>query len=158
MKRNRIFIKLAVIIVAFGIIACTKQQATIEQPAARQTGVSSGNSLTSTPKPKPPMPAYQSEMSAKDLPATLAPEMFTGTVRAAYAAVKEIPETIAQLPCYCHCDKAFGHKSLHTCFVDNHAEQCSVCMNSALKAYKLKKEKKMTPAQIREELTAEYGR
>ena len=103
------------------------------------------------------MPAYQSEASAKNLPPTLEPEMFKGTIRTAYAAVREIPETIAQLPCYCHCDKAFGHKSLYSCFIDDHAMQCGICTNSAIKALKLKKEKNMTAAQIRQELAAEYG-
>ncbi len=114
-------------------------------------------SQTNQPPAKPPMPAFQSEESAKNLPATLSPELFTGQVKEAYAAVKEMPEVIAQLPCYCRCDKAMGHKSLQTCYVDDHASQCGICMNSALKARKLKKEKKMSVAQIREQLTAEYG-
>ena len=158
MKRNRFFITSTIIILAFGINACTKRQTTVEQATTTQTNVSENHNHTNHSKPKQPMPAYQSELSAKDLPPTLAPEKFQGTIRAAYAAVKEIPETIAQLPCYCRCDKEFGHKSLHSCYVDDHATQCGVCMNSALKAYKLKKEKKMTAAQIREQLAAEYGK
>ncbi len=158
MKRNRFFITLAIIILAFAIIACTKRQTTADQTTTQPTNVSANHNHTNHSKPKQPMPAYQSELSAKDLPPTLAPEMFKGTIRAAYAAVKEIPETIAQLPCYCRCDKEFGHKSLHSCFVDDHATQCGICTNSTLKAHKLKKEKKMTTAQIRQELATEYGR
>ena len=33
---------------------------------------------------------------------TLDPDAFTGPARDAYRAVREIPVTIAQLPCYCH--------------------------------------------------------
>src|SRR5690348_15413404 len=67
------------------------------------------------------VPAFQSPAAARNLPATLAPGEFFGKAREAYAAAKAIPETLAQLPCYCHCDKGFGHKSLHTCFEDDHA-------------------------------------
>ncbi|HEX5709691.1 MAG TPA: CYCXC family (seleno)protein [Pyrinomonadaceae bacterium] len=101
------------------------------------------------------VPAF--EQSPKNLPATLPPEMFTGMTRAAYQSVKEIPTTIAQLPCYCHCDKGFGHKSLHSCFVDRHASQCAVCVDEALAAYKMEKELKLTPEQIRERIIAEYS-
>lgn len=153
MKCNQFFIKSAIFVLIIGITACTTSQSVVE----KEKMISMTNIQTNQPPPKPTMPAFQSEESAKNLPATLSPEIFKGETKAAYTVVKEIPDTIAQLPCYCRCDKAMGHKSLHTCYVDDHAAQCGVCMNSALKAYKLKKEKKMTAAQIREQLAAEYG-
>lgn len=93
----------------------------------------------------------------KNLPPVLSAAQFTGKTRMAYAAVKEMPETIAQLPCYCHCDEGFGHKSLQTCFVDDHAAHCAVCVEEALLAYKLQKEERLGPAQIRERIIAQYG-
>jgi hypothetical protein len=93
----------------------------------------------------------------KNLPPVLPASQFTGLTKMAYAAVKEIPQTIAQLPCYCHCDEGFGHKSLQTCFVDDHAAHCAVCVQEALLAYKLQKEERLTPAQIRERIIAEFG-
>ncbi|HEX8635296.1 MAG TPA: CYCXC family (seleno)protein [Pyrinomonadaceae bacterium] len=93
----------------------------------------------------------------KNLPPVLPAAQFTGLTRMAYAAVKEIPQTIAQLPCYCHCDEGFGHKSLQTCFVDDHAAHCAVCVEEALLAYKLQKEERLNPAQIRERIIAQYG-
>jgi hypothetical protein len=105
----------------------------------------------------PSVPAYQSPAAAKDLPATLAPAEFFGKAREAYAAAKAIPETLAQLPCYCHCDRGFGHKSLHTCFVDDHASHCAVCVDEALLAYKLQKEEGMSPEKIRETIIAKYS-
>jgi hypothetical protein len=93
----------------------------------------------------------------KNLPPVLPASQFTGMTRMAYAAVKEIPQTIAQLPCYCHCDEGFGHKSLQTCFVDDHASHCAVCVEEALLAYKLQKEERLNPAQIRERIIAKYG-
>lgn len=101
------------------------------------------------------VPAFESD--PKNLPATLKPEQFTGMTRAAYQAVSEIPETIAQLPCYCHCDEGFGHKSLHSCYVDRHATQCAVCVDEALAAYRMHKEEKLKPAQIRERIIAEFS-
>ena len=95
--------------------------------------------------------------SRSSLGPTLEPEKFTGITREAYRAVREIPVTIAQLPCYCHCDRGFGHKSLYSCFEDEHAAHCAVCVNEALLALKLEKEQKLTPAQIRETIVAQYS-
>ncbi len=95
--------------------------------------------------------------SRSSLGPTLEPEKFAGITRDAYRAVREIPVTIAQLPCYCHCDKGFGHKSLYSCFEDDHAAHCAVCVNEALLALKLEKEQKLTPAQIRETIVAQYS-
>ena len=104
------------------------------------------------------VPRYaKSSADLKNLPPVLPASQFTGMTRAAYAAVKEIPQTIAQLPCYCHCDEGFGHKSLQTCFTDDHAAHCAVCVEEALLAYKLQKEERLNPAQIRERIIAQYG-
>ena len=94
--------------------------------------------------------------SRASLEPTLAPETFSGITRDAYRAAKEIPVTIAQLPCYCHCDRGMGHKSLHSCFEDDHASHCAVCVNEALLARKLEKEK-LTPAQIRDRIVEQFG-
>jgi len=105
------------------------------------------------------VPAYAKTAAEwKSLPPTLAPEQFVGKTRAAYLAVKEIPQTIAQLPCYCYCDEGHGHKSLQTCFVDDHASHCAVCVEEALLAYSLHKEGRLNPAQMRERIVAQYSR
>ena len=70
---------------------------------------------------------------------------------------KEVPQTLAQLPCYCHCDQSFGHKSLQTCYVDDHAAHCAVCVDEALLAYRLQKEQKLTPEQVREIIIEKYS-
>jgi len=120
----------------------------------------------STPQtPAPPrhdhsaktMPAhFEVPPSKSSLGPTLDPSSFTGITREAYRAAKEIPVTLAQLPCYCHCDQGFGHKSLYSCFEDDHASHCDVCVREALLALKLEKEQKMTPAQIRDTIVAQY--
>ena len=95
--------------------------------------------------------------SKSSLGPTLEPEKFTGITRDAYRAVQQIPVTIAQLPCYCHCDRGFGHKSLYSCFEDDHASHCAVCVNEALLALRLEREQKLTPAQIREQIIEQYS-
>ena len=103
------------------------------------------------------VPAFQSDPAdLQSLPATLNPAQFTGKQRLGYEAVRAIPRTIAQLPCYCHCDEGFGHKSLHSCFVDDHAAHCAVCIDEALMAYKMEKEEKLPPEQIRQRIIAHY--
>jgi hypothetical protein len=95
--------------------------------------------------------------SKSSLGPTLSPDTFSGPVRDAYRAVREIPVTIAQLPCYCHCDQGFGHKSLYSCFESDHASHCAVCVQEALLALKLEREQQMSPAQIRDTIIAQYA-
>ncbi len=54
------------------------------------------------------------------LPKTLDPELFKGKAKRVYQVAKEIPEVLAQMPCFCECE-AFGHENLLDCFIDNHA-------------------------------------
>ena len=104
------------------------------------------------------VPAFQTAAEElKNLPPTLTPEKFAGRQRLGYQAVREIPQTIAQLPCFCHCDEGFGHKSLHSCFVDDHASHCAVCIDEALMAYQMQKEQGLTAPQISERIVARYS-
>lgn len=170
--------KLLLGVVAFGIVtsacAATDQHGAARTPAgqAPQQGAKArpeelparashtqgrDDAHGSDPPPTDEVPAFVTSPAAlKSLPATLAPEMFTGKQRLGYEAVRAIPQTIAQLPCYCHCDKGFGHKSLHSCFVDDHAAHCAVCIDEALMAYKLEKEEMLKPEQIRQRIIAHY--
>ena len=135
------------------LVACAGQN---QQPA----GGSETARARTTPPPRvaPPVPKhYETEPAKGSLEPTLAPEMFKGTAREAYRAVREMPEVIAQMPCYCHCDEGFGHKSLQSCFVDDHAAHCDVCVREALAAYRLRKEQGLTAPQIRERIVSEYS-
>jgi hypothetical protein len=105
------------------------------------------------------VPAHFEEVrSLSELPPTLPPERFFGPARQAYQVAKEIPQTLAQLPCYCYCDESFGHKSLHSCYETDHSSQCAICVSEALLAYRLQKEQRLNPAQIRERIIAEFSR
>ena len=101
---------------------------------------------------------FEDVRSLSDLPPTLPPERFFGSARQAYQVAKEIPQTLAQLPCYCYCDESFGHKSLHSCYETDHSSQCAVCVSEALLAYRLQKEQRLNPAQIRERIIAEFSK
>ncbi len=100
---------------------------------------------------------YRTAPPANTLPPTLSPALFTGNERLAYQAAKEIPQTLAQMPCYCHCDKGHGHKSLLSCFESQHGENCGICIGEALMAHQLKKRSRLTDAEIREQIIAAYG-
>lgn len=100
---------------------------------------------------------FENASSIGTLSPTLAPERFIGPTQEAYRIAREIPETLAQLPCYCHCDMSMGHKSLHSCFEDLHASQCAVCVSEALMADNLQKSG-LTPAQIRERIITIYSK
>jgi uncharacterized protein with PCYCGC motif len=75
--------------------------------------------------------------AASNLRQTLDPMQFTGPVREAYKVAQENPELLAQLHCYCGCDRANGHKNLLDCYRDHHGASCSICTGEALEAKKL---------------------
>ena len=100
---------------------------------------------------------YEIAPDVRTLPLTLSPETFTGNKRLAYQAAKEIPQILAQLPCYCQCDRSEGHKSLHSCFESEHGENCGICIGEALMAYNLEKQG-VAVSEIRSRIIAAYGK
>jgi len=154
--KTKLILTTLLAIVAVIAAACGNQSSTVTRtrPSGSQADTNPNMPVAQS---QARVPAYQDAKGAINLPATLQPEQFIGPTRDAYRAVKEIPETIAQLPCYCHCDKSIGHKSLYSCFQDTHASQCTVCVSEALLAYNLQKSG-VSPAQIRERIIAQYSR
>lgn len=151
MKRKVIIAVIAVVLVAAALV--------FNRPGQPQRGVQeSARDRTPRAVTEAVVPAhYETAPEKASLAPSLPPEKFTGKTREAYRAVREMPEIIAQMPCYCHCDKGFGHKSLQSCFVDDHAAHCAVCVNEALAAFKLRKEQALAAPQIRERIIAEYS-
>jgi hypothetical protein len=97
--------------------------------------------------------------SGLNLVATMSPSLFAGDVRArnAYQVAKDIPEVLAELPCYCGCMLSFGHKNNLFCFKDEHGSACTVCMDIALDARDMHR-KGMSVAGIRDTIRERYGR
>jgi hypothetical protein len=152
-----------VVIICFLVIGVVVVIATlsssIRQPATPNRDYASDPTNVPDTRQAPRVPAhYKDVASARPLKATLDPELFLGKTRQAYQVAREIPETLAQLPCYCYCDQGFGHKSLHTCYEDDHSAHCSTCVDEALMAYQLQKEQNLAPAQIRDRIIEEFSR
>ena len=96
-----------------------------------------------------PTPAYHSEVPTGALPQTMDPTTFRDpVVQNAYTVAGKVKRVLYQQPCYCHCDRGFGHKSLLDCFVGKHGSVCDVCMKESFYSYE-QTQKKKTPAQIR---------
>ena len=93
------------------------------------------------------VPAFHDKAPAKGevLPAVMTEKQladggFTTPVqKESYKAAAQVPRLLYQLPCYCFCDRAHGHTSLHSCFEVAHGANCGVCMAEALYAYKMSK-------------------
>ncbi|PYS50090.1 MAG: hypothetical protein DMF68_08260 [Acidobacteria bacterium] len=154
MKRKALILIPAAFVIAGAILIqtdCTTKETERQEVSSQPT-----------PNQQPPLstnrvPAHFEDVkSIGQLPPTLSPDRFIGPAQDAYKIAKEIPETLAQLPCYCHCDMSMGHKSLHSCFEDTHASQCAVCVSEALVAYDLQKSGK-TPAEIRDRIIQVYS-
>lgn len=152
MNRRVVIAVVAAVLIVAALVALTRPkqaQRVVREEARKQ--VPQASAAASVPA------HYETAPERGSLAPTLPPEKFAGVTREAYRAVREMPELIAQMPCYCHCDESFGHKSLQSCFIDDHAAHCAVCVNEALLAYKLRKEHGLAAPQIREHIIAEYA-
>ncbi len=49
----------------------------------------------------------------------------------AYGLAKRHRQVLDQIFCYCGCAMSIRHKSLLSCFADNHAANCGICMDEA---------------------------
>jgi hypothetical protein len=67
----------------------------------------------------------------------LNPLMFVGPARQAYIIAQQSPWLLAQLWCYCGCDRTNGHRSLLDCYRDYHGATCAICTGEALEANQL---------------------
>jgi hypothetical protein len=94
--------------------------------------------------------------TAKEQRVTLDPARFNGAVRQAYEVAAKNPALLAQLHCYCGCDKESGHQNLLDCYRDEHGGHCPICTGEALEAAKLADEG-LPVEQIRRVLRDHYA-
>ena len=94
--------------------------------------------------------------AAAPLRITLDPRNFQGIVREAYEIAERDPALLAQLHCYCGCDKEIGHKNLLDCYRDMHGSKCAVCVGEAHDAQSMAS-KGVPLEQIRDALRARYA-
>jgi hypothetical protein len=99
--------------------------------------------------PDDPVPAYHAQAPQGELPATMNPDLFPEpVVQNAYAVAAKIKKALYQQPCYCHCDRSQGHKSLLDCFASKHGSGCGTCIYEDFYAFE-QLSKGKTAAQIR---------
>jgi|ERR1039458_9637023 hypothetical protein len=72
---------------------------------------------------------------------TLDPNQFTGPVKQAYIVAEKNPALLAELHCYCGCDKADGHQNLLDCYRGRHGATCEICTEEALLADRMSKQR-----------------
>jgi len=94
--------------------------------------------------------------AAEHLRVTLDPKNFQGPVREAYEVAERNPALLAQLHCYCGCDKAEGHKNLLDCYRDTHGSTCAICVGEARDAEAMAN-RGVPVEQIRDALRARYA-
>jgi hypothetical protein len=102
-KKERILMVLVIIV--FGLAAITMQQSKCQAQETDSKAFKKLKEKSINPK--------------TGLPRTLDPNLFRGKAKIAYEVAREIPEVLAQMPCFCECE-AFGHENLLDCFIDNH--------------------------------------
>lgn len=101
---------------------------------------------------EPGVPAFHAHPPHGALAPTLPSSDFTDPrVQNAYAMAAKIKRVLYQEPCYCRCDKGFGHTSLYSCFAGTHASVCETCLMEGIFTY-LETQKGKTPGQIRAEI------
>ena len=99
-------------------------------------------------------PAYYSVIPHRALAPILSPSQRTGADFShpfqvtAYGMAAAIDKVLYAQPCFCRCDRAMRHKSLHSCFEGTHAAVCATCMREGIYAYQQTKLGR-TPDQIR---------
>ena len=156
MRKNKALLLIGGLLIGVLAVAYFRSYRSPAKPVKTMSEQQTSLAISSPQEQKSNVPKYY-ETAPTNLPSTLPPGKFTGKAREAYQAAKEIPQTLAQLPCYCHCDMSIGHKSLHSCFEDEHAESCATCIGEALTAYHLQKEQGLSAKQIRQRIITEYS-
>ena len=94
--------------------------------------------------------------AGQQLRITLDPQRFQGTVRQAYEVAERDPALLAQMHCYCGCDRQEGHKNLLDCFRDEHGSKCAICVGEARDAEAMAG-RGVPIDQIRDTLRARYA-
>jgi hypothetical protein len=104
--------------------------------------------------PSTDIPAFHATAATQPLPALMSGAQLTGQYFShayqvtTYKMAAKVPGVLYQEPCYCRCDQAMGHTSLHSCFEGTHGAECSTCMKEGVYTYQQTKLGR-SPAQIR---------
>lgn len=100
-------------------------------------------------------PAFYSSAPAHGTAPLLSGDQLSGPYFAhsyqvtAYKMAAKVEKILFTQPCYCRCDLALHHRSLHSCFEGTHGAVCATCMRQAIYTYQQTQAGK-TPVQIRQ--------
>jgi hypothetical protein len=94
-------------------------------------GLAATRTANATPHPRPRV-----GLTAQDVAPA---ERYVAYPRIAqvYEMVAQIPEVIDGIYCHCDCSKHSDHRSLLTCFQDDHGAACDVCLSEASLAFRM---------------------
>ncbi len=82
------------------------------------------------------------ELTMADMPAlkggenkpNVTPSRYRGKTASAYNVALKNRDVLDYMYCYCNCKQSIGHKSLLSCFTDDHAANCGICQDQAFYA------------------------
>jgi len=87
-----------------------------------------------------PAAATSSGSAGANLQLTLNPNLFAGKAHRAYEVAAHDPALLAQLHCYCGCERDGSMRNLLDCYRTDHGSHCPICMDEALEAERLVKQ------------------
>ncbi len=126
-----------IVIAAFGVFAFTTNQD--ENPSGKLTM------------------ADMAALKGGETKPVLNASLFRGRTAVSYSAAAGNRDLLDYMYCYCNCKQSIGHKSLLSCFTDNHAANCDICQDQAMYAKALK-DKGYDIPKIREAMDSKYWR
>ena len=77
-------------------------------------------------------------------------------VAAVYDEARQIPQVLDGLYCHCDCSQHSGHRSLLSCFQDEHGAGCDICLAEAHMAHRMTMDG-ATLKEIRQQVDARFG-
>jgi hypothetical protein len=94
-------------------------------------GVATTRNANATPHPTP-----RSGLTAADV---APPSRYADypRIQQVYEMAAQIPEVLDGIYCHCDCSKHSNHRSLLTCFQDDHGAACDVCLAEAALAFRM---------------------
>jgi hypothetical protein len=95
-----------------------------------------GLGLAATRQANAHHPAPRAGLTAADV-APAARYVAYPRVAEVYAMAAQIPDVLDGIYCHCDCSKHSGHRSLLTCFQDDHGAACDVCLTEAALAFRM---------------------
>ena len=142
---------------AIGAVAAAAAAITLYLTLRRQPDLLGGGLICHSGKCCKVCPADFAKAAANGDRPVLNPLMFVGPARQAYVIAQQNPWLLAQLWCYCGCDRTNGHRNLLDCYRDYHGTSCAICTGEALEANQLFNQGSPVE-QIRDALRARFSR